>query len=222
MSNNEQESSPGLTRRAEIGEQRRAKTRAGIMAAVFDLLGQKQGVQLRIEDIASHAGITRAIFYNHFSNLTDLLQATSYELSHDFFVGAGEVLGQMTDPAFRIASAVRYCLHHARKNRHWATSIVNLSANGIILGVETYRQAGQDVMEGMEAGKFKLRNSLVGRDIALGTCLAAISTMLTENTSDDYPELIAKHVLIGLGVPAEEAAEMVRIKLPSIARFYAS
>ena len=62
-------------RRLEVGRQRRARTRANIVAAAFDLFGSEEGLFTRIEDIAAKAGVTRATFYNHFSGMAELRAA---------------------------------------------------------------------------------------------------------------------------------------------------
>lgn len=58
-----------LERRAEIGREKRARTRAKIVSSAFELFGNDEGLYSRIEDIAKAAGVTRATFYYHFSGM---------------------------------------------------------------------------------------------------------------------------------------------------------
>ncbi|MXO58968.1 TetR family transcriptional regulator [Altererythrobacter salegens] len=204
-------------RRAQAGEERRARTRSAILAAGFDLLGKEPGTQLRVEDIARAAKVTRATFYNHFGGTAELREAISYELTHDFLNRTILTISKLENPAERASCAIRFYLRRARSNPSWAKSLINISANGIIFGAETYRQAEVTIMEGMEAGQFKLRNSALGRDLVLGTCLAAMSNMLHEKTPEDYPELISGHVLSALGLPFDKARELANLPLPELA-----
>lgn len=203
-------------RRLEVGRQRRARTRANIVAAAFDLFGSEEGLFTRIEDIAAKAGVTRATFYNHFSGMAELREAVSYEVTHDFLEIVNATTARMPDPRERASTAIRFYLHRALQDRRWAWSMVNISANGIVFGAETHRQAELTVAEGMEAGLLHLRSSVLGRDLVLGTTLSSISTMLRGEGEADHPELVAGHILLAMGVPFDTAREIANRPLPQL------
>jgi len=205
-----------MLRRAEIGRERRARTRAKIVAAAFDLFGEENGLYSRIEDIAHRAGITRPTFYNHFAGMEDLREALTHEVTHDFLVAVTQTVNTLPDPRDRAATALRYYLHRAREDRRWAWSMINMSANGVFLGSETYRQAEQTVREGIEAGVLTIPSSALGRDIILGSVLAAMTSLVKQVMPQDYPEEIAEHILLGLGVPTAIARRTARIAPPPL------
>jgi AcrR family transcriptional regulator len=205
-----------LERRAEIGRERRARTRARIVAAAFDLFGDENGLYSRIEDIADKAGVTRPTFYNHFSGMDELRDALTHEVTHDFLIAVTNTISRMPDPRARAAAAIRFYLHRARADRRWAWSMVNMSATGVIFGAETHRQAEVTVMEGIEAGVLAIPSSALGRDLILGTALAAIAAMLRQRLPDDYPEQVAGHILLGLGVPHAKARELAHLPIPDL------
>lgn len=202
------------TRRLELGRQRRAKTRAKIIAAAFELFGEEDGLYARIEDVSQRAGITRATFYDHFSGMAELREAVTYEVTHDFLTAVTYTVSLLSDPRERVAAAIRFYLHRVREVPGWGRSMLNLSANGIIFGAETHRQAELTVKDAMAADQLKIEDSAVGRDSILGTTIAAISTMLREQKSEDYPEQIVAVILVGLGVDPAEAAEIAIRSLP--------
>lgn len=203
-------------RRAEIGRERRARTRAKIIAAAFEIFGEENGLYARIEDVAAKAGITRTTFYSHFSGMEKLRDALSYEATHDFLVQVTNTARSLPDPRDRTAMAIRYYLQRARSNARWAWSMLNISANGLFFGAETYRQAELTVIEGMEAGVFPIPSSALGRDLIMGSSLAAVGAMLREDLPEDYPEAVAGFVLLGLGVPPEIARASARAPLPPL------
>jgi len=204
-------------RRAEIGRERRARTRAKVIAAAFEIFGEENGLYARIEDVAAKAGVTRTTFYNHFSGMEEVRDALSYEVTHDFLVQVTRTMADLPDPRDRAAMAIRFYLHRARTDARWAWSMLNMSANGLIFGAETYRQAEQTVIEGMEAGVFRIPSSTLGRDIIMGSALAAIGAMLRQELPDDYPELVAGFILLGLGVPYDTARACAHAPLPRLA-----
>lgn len=203
-------------RRVEIGRERRARTRAKIVAAAFDVFGDEKGLYARIEDVADKAGVTRATFYNHFTGMAELREALTFEVTHDFLNAVTKTISQMPDARDRSACAVRFYLHRARTDRRWAWSMMNLSAAGLIFGAETFSQAEQTVREGLEEGVFPLPSVTLGRDLLLGTTLAAIGSIVRGNVPDDYPETVAGYILFGLGVPMEDARARARQRLPSL------
>ncbi|MGH8247774.1 MAG: TetR family transcriptional regulator, partial [Gammaproteobacteria bacterium] len=54
-------------RRAEIGAERRLRTRTAMLDAALDLLGHSHGRTTRIEDVCAKARIARGTFYNYFT-----------------------------------------------------------------------------------------------------------------------------------------------------------
>ncbi len=204
-------------RRSQLGEQRRARTRAKIISAAFDLYGTEQGSQLRVEDVARSAGVTRATFYSYFPNLHELREAVAYALTHEIFARVVKTYQHMEDPAFQVACGIRYYLGKAKDDKQWALSVINISANGLPFGEETFHRVEQNVQEGLDAGRFKLWNSQLGRDIVLGTVLSAMASMIAQETPDLYPELIAGHVLMGLGLELDEARDLATAELPPLA-----
>ena len=58
------------------GEQRETRTR--ILAATWQLLEEKSGKEVRMQDIARAAGISRQAVYFHFKSRSELLVATTH------------------------------------------------------------------------------------------------------------------------------------------------
>jgi len=203
-------------RRAETGRQRRARTRARIVAAAFELLGEEAGLYARVEDVAARAGITRATFYDHFNGMPELRDAVTYEVTHDFLISVSRTVAALDDPRERASAAIRFYLERVRRDRRWGWSMVNLSSNGIIFGAETFRQAEATVVQGIEAGVLAVDNSRLGRDLLMGTSYAALVSMLREDPGPDYPTKVTRSILIGLGVSASDADEISSRALPAL------
>jgi AcrR family transcriptional regulator len=207
-------------RRAEIGRERRTLTRAKIVAAAFDVFGDAEGLYAPIETVADRAGVTRATFYNHFAGMAQLREALTWEVTHDFLQAVTGAISQMPDARDRSGCAVRFYLHRARTDSRWGWSMINLSAAGLIFGAETFHQAEQTVREGVEDGVFALPSVELGRDLLLGTTLAAMGAIVRGGAAADYPETVAHYILSGLGVPPDEARRCAHQPLPSLDEFY--
>jgi AcrR family transcriptional regulator len=190
-----------VARRAQIGEQRRARTRQKILRAAFDLLGRETGRLTRPDEICATARVSRGTFYNYFSSMEELFTTLSHEISHEYNLRVHEVIADLPSPADRAASAVRYYLHRARSDRAWGWAMVNLSASGPIFGAETHERASSSILEGIKSGDFHVPSMQVGRDLMLGSALAAMITLLRSKTEEVSPESMVRQIMIGLGVP---------------------
>ena len=122
----------------------------------------------------------------------------------------------MPDARDRAACAVRFYLHRAQTDQRWAWSMINLSAAGLIFGAETFHQAEQTVREGLEDAVFPLPSVALGRDLLLGTTLAAMGSIVRGSVPQDYPEAVAGYILFGMGVPFEQARSFAHQPLPSL------
>ena len=203
-------------RRAEIGQEKRARTRARILAATFDLFGTENGLFCRVEDICMAAAVTRQTFYNHFGSMDELRDALTHEVSHDFLVAVTRAIQTLGSAAEQASAAIRYYIDKAHADPRWGWSMVNISANGIILGMETYRQAEQTVRLGMESGEFPLADSRLGRDLILGSALGAVVTQLREAPGPQYTLDITVGILTALGVPRDRARQIIGLALPPL------
>jgi AcrR family transcriptional regulator len=201
-------------RRAQIGQEKRARTRAAILDATFQAIGHEHGRLARIEQVCELAEIARPTFYTYFSSMEELFAALSYELSHDFNSAVLAYCAQLQDRAEEAAAAIRYYLRKAAGDHAWGWSMVNVSLGGPIFGAETCAAATATVASGIKSGVFKVRDAKIGRDMVLGTTLAAMTTLLRGERARNYPESMAQHILVGLGVPAVRAERIVQKPLP--------
>lgn len=203
-------------RRAQIGRERKARTRARILAVTFDIFGHENGLYSRVEEICVAAAITRQTFYNHFTGMEELREALTWEVAHDFLMAVTASLDTMPEAGQRTAAAIRYFLERGRTDRRWAWSIVNLSAGGVVFGAETFDQARRTIADGRASGVFDLEDERIGRDLVLGATLSALFTQLREDTPENYPSVVAQAVLQGLGCGRKEAVKLAALPLPSL------
>lgn len=189
-----------LKRRAQIGLQRRTRTREKILKAAFDLLGRENGRMTRIDEICDAAHVSRGTFYNYFSSMEELFAALSHEISHHYNVLVHNLTAELPSSADRAASSVRYYLHRANNDRAWGWAMVNLSASGPIFGEETYQRATAALAEGIGNGDFDVPSIQVGRDLLLGSALASMISVLRSKPNEVSPENMVRQIMIGLGV----------------------
>ena len=90
-------------RRAEIGREKRARTRAQLVAAARSLF-RKQPVELvTVDDVVKEAGVAKGTFYVHFDHLQALTTAVADELVKSIDDLLQPVRLSVKEPAHRIA-----------------------------------------------------------------------------------------------------------------------
>ncbi len=205
-----------LERRAEIGEERRRRTRAAILRAGFHLIGQEHGRFQRIEDICAEAGVSRGTFYNYFNGLEDFYSALSFELSSDFEVAVEKQMQRFSTVSARTGAAIRYHLHAARQNPLWGWAMINTSIGREIFGPEAAKRVKATIEEGIKAGEFHVANAETGKSLLLGASLGATLDILHGRARKGYPEDVALSILTGLGVAKARAGAIIRSKLSDL------
>ncbi len=204
-----------LERRAEIGAERRARSRHAILAAACRLFGTPEGQATRIEDILREARIARGTFYNHFSDLHELRHDLLDELTREFDRAVHMIFPQLEGPVEQIAVAIRYYLHGAAQSPEWGWAMVNSGVPGHLFGKTVWTNAYDKLHEAILAGHCRLRDAVTGRDIVLGTLAAATASILRGGMPVTYPEEIAAHILLACGIDGD-AWEIARRPLPPL------
>jgi AcrR family transcriptional regulator len=205
-----------LERRAEIGQEKRGRTRKEILSAAYSLVGRKDGHLTCIEEICASTRISRGTFYNYFSSINELFDALAYEISHDINMRIRALLLLMPPGAFRVSAGSRFYLHQVRIDQAWGRAMINLTGTGPQFGFASLQHVTQVIAEGIELGEFQIPNAEVGCDLLMGTVLSAMMTMVRAPFPDDYPEMIARQILIGLGVRPRLIANCIGSELPSV------
>jgi AcrR family transcriptional regulator len=205
-----------LARRAEIAAEKRARTRAGILLAAFRLIGEERGDFQRVEDFCTAAAVSRGTFYNYFTGVEQLYDTLATELSRDFDVAVHGVIEQLKGPSAQTAAAVRYYMRAAMDNPRWGWAMVHTSLGKDVFGPDVSERAKRTIQQGIDAGEFNVSSAELGKVLLLGSGLAGILDIVRGRVGPEFPEDMARHILIGLGVPAAKAGKLITLPLPAL------
>ena len=92
-------------RRAQIGQEKRAKTRAQLISAATSLFAKRAVESVTVDDIVNEARVAKGTFYVHFDDLNALTVAVADELVRTFDEFLQPKRLSMPDPLMRIAFA---------------------------------------------------------------------------------------------------------------------
>jgi len=195
---------------------KRERTRKTILEAAFGLIGNEQGLTVRIEEICAAAQVSRGTFYNYFTSLEQLFEVLAIELSHDLNRALVSTWDETQSHAEGSNAAIQHYLNYARRDPAWGWAMVHLSAFGPVFGAEAWDACYRAIAKGIEAGEFDVPNATVGRDLMTGTVLATVRTTLRSGSNRSQSRIVAYHLLRALGVPDARAKEIADSPLPDI------
>ena len=208
------------SRRAELGQAKRGRTRLAILQVAFDLMAREDGRIEGIEEFCSTAEIARGTFYNYFRSITELQLCLSQELGLALFNAVSEVVDSIDDPIWRLAAGVRYYLELPSHDPEWAWALVNTSMIGPIYGMEVNEMLMAQIGSAIEQGLLSISSAQLGHDIIAGAGLVAARTILRRKAPDDYPHEATLAILRSFGVSEAAAAAATAPPLQALATIY--
>jgi AcrR family transcriptional regulator len=114
-------------RRAQIGQEKRAKTRAQLISAANSLFAKRAVESVTVDDIVNEARVAKGTFYVHFDDLNALTVAVADELVRTFDELLQPQRLSMPDPLMRIAFACNGFFEKALEDPSWAAVVARMA-----------------------------------------------------------------------------------------------
>lgn len=207
---------PQQDHRTRVAVERRRKMRQRLIESAFAVLAQKGPQATVIDDVIAEAGVSRGTFYNYFQNNEQLLEAVTSEIGGYLMRLVDPVVRIQKDPAARVASGVRLCLHAALAYPQMAQLVSRMDWQQAAPSGRPHGYLARDVEAGLREGRFKVANARLAADLVLGPVISAFHAMLHEPLPPGYPEDLAQAILLGLGLSRTEARQLSQRPLPEV------
>jgi AcrR family transcriptional regulator len=198
-----------LARRAQIGRDRREKTRAQLIQAARALYAKRPIELVTIDDLVGEAGVAKGTFYGHFEHLTDLQVAVAYELAEDFDVLLQPFRLTLADPIERVAAGSAAFIREALRDPAWGC----LVARGA-WALPTVESAAQtklteDLQLAAAKGRLGALTPELAFDVVIGIVLQAMRVAGESRLSPSDAPMVVEAILRALGVALDEAHAIV-------------
>jgi AcrR family transcriptional regulator len=169
-----------------------------------------------IDDVITHAGVSRGSFYNYFRTNEQLLEAVAVQVGNDLVRIVDPAVCSHADPVLRMALGLRLLLHSMRTAPVLAAFIARLRWPKEDILLEGIRSVSRDIREGMRTGSVAVDSFRVALDVFIGTFFCAANTLVRRDVPDSYPEEISECILHGLSVQAAKAMQAMAIPMPEL------
>jgi len=198
--------SPASTR----GARRRARTRSQLIAAAGELFA-RQGVDATaIAEITETADVGFGSFYNHFDSKEEIAEAVLTEALEEQRKTLFALIDPVTDPAEVVALAHAYLIDQARTDHTFGWLLIRLDASHRLLIRTLGPRARQDILDGIEAGRFTSADPEVAFFATAGALLLVMRAVLDGELGKDAGLRHCEGLLRMLGLSGEEIADIAR------------
>ena len=191
-------------RRAEIGREKRARTRALLASAAYSLFARQAVELVTVDDVVKEAGVAKGTFYVHFDDLQALTTAMADELikSIDGLLEPDRL--SLSKPAFRIAFGCCGFIDKALTDPVWAKVMARMTVAASKGGEMARRHLFEDLSElskGLQGGISPALNL----EIVVGVIIQLLGAFAEGRLSwrDREPAIAA--ILRAIGVDARQA-----------------
>ena len=194
-----------LARRAEIGRDRRSKTRVQLVMAARALYAVRAIDAVTVDDLVGEAQVAKGTFYVHFSSLSEIQAAVADALAQEFdeLLQGRRLL--TADPVLRVARGCEAFVAQAIAHPAWAALVSRGSESlpSFAAGARTR------LVEDLEAAAASDRLGAVPPELAaefvFGIVLQAIRAAASGRVRDGQEPAIVAGVLRAIGLTAGEA-----------------
>jgi len=184
--------------------------------AALQLFAEKGITHLTVSELAEVAGMARGTVYNNVPDPDTLFSQVAAQLSAEMTEQIESSVGQIQDPAQKLANGIRYFAKRAHEVPYWGRFICHFALSEVSLQEVWSGQAVKDLLDGLEKGRYVFQKEQLASVVSLimGAVLGSILLVLEgRKTWRDAGSDAAQFVLTAIGVPREEARALACMEL---------
>jgi AcrR family transcriptional regulator len=188
-------------RRAEIGREKRTRTRAQIVEAGALLLSGRSPEALTVDAVVEAAEVAKGTFYYHFQSIDDLVTAVGEKLLESFDELLAPTRLGKPDPIARMSFGFTKFLEKAIADPLWAQLVVR-SAQGPNEFARSVRDNFKaDLVEAKAQGLLTMQDTELAADVGLGILLGVMRSTLQRKATPDLVRNALEAGLRAIGAP---------------------
>jgi AcrR family transcriptional regulator len=197
-----------LARRAQIGRDRRARTRAELIRAARALYAARTFDSVTVDDVVNAAEVAKGTFYVHFDGLDDLQSVVADELAREFddLLQPRRLL--LDDPLERIAAGCGAFINQALHDPAWAALIARGAAAMPDIARVARGRLNEDIRRAAATGRLHDVAPDLAFEFVLGITVRTMQSAAEGRLKPKHAPGIVGGILRAIGVTAEEAQEI--------------
>jgi len=193
-----------LARRAEIGREKRARTRAQIVEAGAMLLAERPLEALTVDGVVEAAGVAKGTFYYHVQSMDELAAAVGEKLGESFDELLAPARLGLQDPIARLSFAFTEFLEKAIADPVWARLVVRSAQAPTEFARSVRANLKLDLEEARAQASLTVQDMELAADIVVCIWLEVTRGTLQRRAAPDLAGRALDAVLRALGDPQPE------------------
>ena len=188
-----------LARRAEIGREKRARTRAQIVDAGAMLLAERPLEALTVDVVVESAGVAKGTFYYHFQSMEELAATVGEKLGESFDELLAPARLGLPDPVARISFGLSRFLEKAIAEPAWARLVVQSAQAPTEFARSVRANLKTDLTDAKAQGRLIVQDVELAADIVMGIWLQVMRGTLQRPITPDLTHQALDAVLRAIG-----------------------
>ena len=201
-------------RRAEIGREKRARTRAQLIAAASALFARQAVESVTVDDVIQEAGVAKGTFYVHFKDLQALIAAVADELIKSIDELLQPVRLSLEDPALRIAYGCSCFIDRALSDPGWAGLAARMAATVARGGDIARRRLSEDLKLHVNRLPKDSLSAELGLEVVVGILLQVLGAIAEGRLTSRHREGTLAAILRAIGLDTRQV-KSVLARLPA-------
>ncbi|MGA2128807.1 MAG: TetR/AcrR family transcriptional regulator [Xanthobacteraceae bacterium] len=197
-----------LARRAQIGRDRRARTRSQLIDAARALYAQSPIEAVTVDDVVAEAAVAKGTFYVHFASLGELQAAVADELAQDFDELLQPRRLAIQDPVERIAAGCAAFIGEALRNPAWGALVARGAVSMPVVARGARARLSEDLRRAAAGGRLGDVAPELAFEFAVGIVLQAMQSAAEGRIVPAQAPGVIAGILRAIGVTHDEARDI--------------
>jgi len=202
--------------RIRVAATRREEMRNSLMFSALVLASNKSIHEIDVDDIIQHAEVSRGSFYKYFPSVQALIPALADQLAHELTAEIDAITHQIPSTATRLVISAKLTMRRLVKAKVLGSFLIQLPWPSQNPEVNIFKNLSSDIELGIKEGLFNKMPSSIGCNLFVGSLIGGIHVMLGKSSSASYENKVLYPALIGLGLAAKTADELLKAPVPSL------
>jgi AcrR family transcriptional regulator len=194
-----------LARRAEIGRDRRTRTRNQLIESARALYARSPIEAVTVDEVVGEAAVAKGTFYVHFNSLAELQAVIADELAHEFDELLQPRRLATDDPIDRVAAGCGAFIGEALRNPAWGALVARgaLSLPSVARGARA--RLIEDLRRAAEAGRLGDVTPELAFEFVIGIVLQTMQAAAEARIDPQQGVGVVAGILRAIGVQSEDA-----------------
>ena len=202
--------------RIRVAASRREEMQNSLLFSALALASDKSIHEIDVDDIIRHAEVSRGSFYKYFPSVQALIPALANQLAHELTAEIDAVTHQIPSTAARLVITAKLTVRRLVRVKVLGNFLIQLPWPSQNPEVNVFKNISSDIELGIKEGLFTKMPVSIGCNLFIGSLIGGIHAMLGKSSSASYENKVLYPALIGLGLAAETAGELLKAPVPAL------